>query len=87
MNPHIQVALSLVSALGLLSSIIGSWLALRSTPIVGGDRDGYLDVIGGANTDVLHHRQRTGWVLLLVGFLCQFVAATGQAYSAFSALH
>jgi hypothetical protein len=50
---------------------------MRSTPILGGDAEGYLTMHGDAPIDDLVRRQRVAWRLLLAGFVLQFIAATG----------
>lgn len=74
--------LALIVAVGLVLSIIGSWTAMRSTPIVGGDAQGYLAIDGDADMEKLLRRQRQGWRLLLGGFVMQFIGAAGYAYLA-----
>lgn len=72
--------LALTAAVGLMLSILGSWNAMRSTPILGGDAEGYLAMRGDAPIDKLVRQQRLAWRLLFGGFVLQFVAAAAYAY-------
>ena len=64
-------------ALGLFLSVVGSWKASRATPLVGGDKGGYLSVSLTADVDDLLARHRHAWHFLLGGFVLQLVGTLG----------
>lgn len=73
-------ALFVIVGLGI--SMAGSWVAMRATPILGGDDDGYFSVEGGGSTKELRLRMHRAWWLLRFGFLCQIGGAVGLALHA-----
>lgn len=75
--------LALVVASGLVVSLIGGWKAMRSTPVLGGDGDGYLT---GDLPGIVEARKnyRDAWKLLLSGFFLQFLGTVGFAVLAFT---
>lgn len=78
----IDAALGILIAVGLVVALIGTVKGMRSTPIVGGDEDGYLGIEGPGQLKDLVHRQRTAWRFLMVGFSLQFVGTMSLAVSA-----
>ena len=79
----IELVFAILVAIGLVFSIIGSWKALRATPIIGVDEDGYGAAEGLGPIKELAARQRQAWLLLLIGFALQLIGALGFAVLAF----
>ena len=76
--------LALAVAIGLVCSIVGAFKVMRSTPIMGGDADGYAAQHGAGPLEALVAQQRSGWRLIVIGFCLQCAGALGAAWVAFS---
>lgn len=73
----LNALLGVVVASGLITSIRGTWIAMKATPIFGADPDGYMATDNTAPLAALRRQQRSAWMHLLVGFALQLAGTMG----------